>query len=959
MVMNYIRIKNKWLYIVAPLLVSAGLFSDLSAQYRQNYGLLKPLSDNLLPHSRGAIDKPVSVPKIKVSTDPIQLETGHYLLNQGWELASDEMVTLGMGSPLGIDYNTANWYNATVPGTVLTTLVNQGVYPDPYIGLNNMSIPDSLCRQIWWYRLQFNSPSITPDKRAWLHFDGINYRANFYLNGKKVGRLDGAFKRAAFDVTSVLNTKGSNILLVQIIPPSNPGIPHEQSLLSGMGPNGGQLALDGPTFISSEGWDWVPGIRDRNIGIWQDVRLKITGNLTLGDPQIITNLPLPDTTTAILTVKTSVKNHHSVTQSVRVDLRINDILLQKNVTVLPGEELSIDFTSTEFPALRIKNPKLWWPNGYGEQNLYIASLSVADRSGIQSDERKTRFGIREISYELMADAPAKKNWRFLYNPTDLSSTVPLLDNQARREYDKRIFIPSLRKGVDTKQLITLSDSINPYLVIRVNGVRIFCRGGNWGMDDGMKRVSKERLEPFFALHKQANFTMIRNWTGESTQSSFYELADEYGLLVWNDFWISTEGYNLNPLDQELFLQNSLDAIKRFRNHPSIAIWCPRNEGYAPIGIEDELYTQLMKEDGTRHYIGNSREINLRQSGDWHFIPDMSLYFTKYAEGFSTEIGTFSVPTATTIRKFIKPEDHWPINDAWHYHDLHSNNQNLQGYLKTVDSLYGPSNNLDDFSRKVQLVNYESHRAIFEGWNNKLWQNGSGVLLWMSHPAWPSMIWQTYSWDAETHGSYFGSKKACEPVHIQLNRHDNKVVVVNTTTSLWTDIKASYVIYDLTGKRIAAKAVTVQLLPNSRQELPFESFLNSISVNAYLVRLTLADQQGKTFSVNDYWRNGVGAKDLTCFNDLPTIELSARLITTGSNNQSWKIANKTKTPAIGVKLNLLDGAGQTILPAHFSEGYFTLLPGEEKVITVQFSTNNLPVSLRSEGYNCQEQQHRIK
>lgn len=957
--MNKLRMKNKWLLAVVPLVVSTVFLNNLHAQYRTNFGLLKPLPDSMLPHSKGAIDQPVPVPKVKVNSDPVLLEKDCYLLNQGWELASDEMLTLGKGSPMETNYNTIHWYNATVPGTVLTTLVNQGVYPDPYIGLNNMHIPDSLCRQVWWYRLQFNSPVITKGKKAWLHFDGINYKANFYLNGKKIGLLQGAFKRGAFEVTSVLNPGGSNILLVQILPPPNPGIPHEQSLLSGMGPNGGQLALDGPTFISSEGWDWVPGIRDRNMGIWQDVRLRITGDLTLGDPQVITDLPLPDTTTAFLTVKTTVKNHQSFAQIVNVTAKLNDITVEKKVTISPGAEVPVVFNSNEFPSLQINSPKLWWPNGYGEQNLYTAHISVTNNEGTISDRQKTRFGIRELSYELMADGLTKNNWRFLYSPTDQEQKVPLLDNQARREFEKRIFIPAIRKNADTTSLITLSDSTNPYLVIRVNGVRIFCRGGNWGMDDGMKRVSKERLEPYFQLHQQANFTMIRNWTGESTQSSFYELADEYGLLVWNDFWISTEGYNLNPLDQELFLQNSLDAIKRFRNHPSIAIWCPRNEGYAPAGIEDELYTQIMQQDGTRHYIGNSREINLRQSGDWHFIPDVSLYFTKYAEGFSTEIGTFSVPTATTLRKFLKPEDHWPINDAWHYHDLHSNNQNLQGYLKTVDSLYGLSHRLDEFSKKVQLVNYESHRAIFEGWNNKMWQNASGVLLWMTHPAWPSMIWQTYSWDAETHGSYFGAKKACEPVHIQLNRHDNRVVVVNSGTTNLAGVKANYAVYDLNGKKIAAATTTIELPANSRETLSLLPISNNINVPVYMVRLSLTDSKGKIISVNDYWRNGPGASDFKEFNTLPNVELTASLMSSDSNNQSWKIANKSKTPAIAIKLNLLDNKAQAILPAHFSDGYFSLMPGEEKIITVKNSTQQVPGSLQSEGYNSPVKQHRIK
>lgn len=344
---------------------------------------------------------------------------------------------------------------------------------------------------------------------------------------------------------------------------------------------------------------------------------------------------------------------------------------------------------------------------------------------------------------------------------------PIFDNSQRREVEKRVFIPTLQdENLITK--MTKIEGQSPYLIIYVNGKKIFCRGGNWGMDDGMKRTSREKLEPAFQLHKHANFNMIRNWTGESTEDIFFQLADEYGMLVWNDFWISTEGYNLNPLDENLFLENSLDVIKRFRNHASIAIWCPRNEGYAPLGIEYALAKQIANEDGTRFYIGNSREINLRPSGDWAYIEKPIEYFNKYAFGFSTEIGTFSIPTANTIKKFLKKEDWWPINDAWHYHDLHSNNQNLEGYLKAIDKKYGKSNSLDDFAKKAQLLNYDSYRTIFESWNSKIWNNTSGVLLWMTHPAWPSMIWQTYSYDFESTGAFFGSKKACEPIHIQFN-----------------------------------------------------------------------------------------------------------------------------------------------------------------------------------------------
>jgi beta-galactosidase/beta-glucuronidase len=943
--------------LIALVLVTS-LTGAASAQYRQNFGLVRHQPDSTLPRGKAPFDIPVRKAKASVSTAPTAIDIGEYLLNRGWEMA--DALTALKGQVLSDGLDTKDWYDATVPGTVLTTLVDQGVYPDPYMGLNNMAIPDTLCRQDWWYRLSFPTPAPTAGKHAWLHFDGINYKAIFFLNGKLLGQTQGAFRRTRFDVTGHLRTNGRNTLVVHILPPPNPGIPHEQSFLAGMGPNGGQLALDGPTFISSEGWDWVPGIRDRNIGIWQDVRLRYTGDVAIIDPQVVTDLPLPDTSRADITIRVGLENHsdRQVTKTLRA--AIGDISVEQSVTLAAGEKRIVELSPGDHRALSVAQPKLWWPNGYGAQHLHHLRLTVTGSNGSVSDMQTVRFGIRELSYELMVDAPHRKGWRILFEPTGMRRQPPPFDNIKRREFEKRIFIPSLRPGIDTASFQTLSDANNPFLVVRVNGRRIFCRGGNWGMDDGMKRVPRERLEPYFKLHRHANYNMIRNWTGESTQESFYELADEYGMLVWNDFWTSTEGYNLNPLDQHLFLDNTLDAIRRFRNHPSIALWCPRNEGYAPEGMEEPLYRQLVEEDGTRHYIGNSREINLRQSGDWHYIEDPSLYFTRYAEGFSTEIGTFSAPLATTIRKFIKPEDQWPINDVWHYHDLHSNNQNLPGYLKALDSLYGKPTGLDDFSRKAQLVNYESHRAIFEGWNHRMWDRGSGVLLWMTHPAWPSMIWQTYTWDGETHGSYYGAKKACEPVHVQLNRHDNRIVLVNATLQALQALRLEYAIHGADGKRVFVKSMAGLSIPADDKVVMEAPDAGTLALpSTYMVRLRLMDAGGRLLSVNEYWRTSAGNNHFRAFNGFGEQPIVVRRLPAGAEGRmAFQLQNGGKSPIVGIRLNLADAMGRTILPGLFSDGYFTLMPGEKRDLTVDVPADAKGMQLITEAYNSAAKTHRL-
>ncbi len=922
-----------------------------------NNGLRIRQPDSSMPMGKAAFDQPVRKPRQNPHAEPLPSAPGEYLFRSGWEMADREMALRG-GALLESNYDSRHWYNATVPGTVLTTLVEQGVYPDPYIGLNNLAIPDTLCRQDWWYRLRFKSPEAPDGRKAWLHVDGINYKAVFYLNGTLLGQIAGAFRRAAFDVTAVLRPEGDNILTVHILPPPNPGIPHEQSKIAGVGPNGGQLCADGPTFIASEGWDWVPGIRDRNIGIWQDVRLRFTGTVTMSDPQVITDLPLPDTTVAAVTVRVNLRNHSDQAQAITLQVAIGDKKALLPVELAPRERRRVELSPATHPVLRISRPRLWWPNGYGSPQLYTLDLQLLEGKGKVSDRASLRFGIREFSYELMADAPHRKAWRFAYSPTDLPVKTPIFDNQHRREIEKRIKIPSLLPGIDTSTFTSLVGD-NPFLVIRVNGVRVFCKGGNWGMDDAMKRVGRERLEPYFRLHRDAHFTMIRNWTGECTEEDFYALADEYGLLVWNDYWLSTEGYNITPFDQALFLDNTLDVLRRFRNHASIVVWCPRNEGYAPDGMEETIYRQIMEEDGTRHYNGSSIEINMRQSGDWLYIEDPAVYFTKYADGFTTEIGTFSMPPAETVRKFIKPEDLWPINDVWHYHDFHSNTQNLRGYLRAMDSLYGPSGSMEDLARRAQLVNYESHRTIFEAFQSKRWNRTSGVLLWMSHPAWPSLIWQTYSWDYETGGAYFGAKKGCEPVHVQMNRDDGRILAMNATAKAYLKISVLAEVFDLAGRKQYSATRVIDLPADTVFEAMAPLSAGQYPEGPYMVRLMLRDRRGAILSVNEYWRNGPASKDFVAFNRLPESALVLRVLKTSPGVVRVELSNPSKIPLVGIKLNLCDALGKILLPAYADDGYFTLMPGERRAVDLQFPAGLPAVQIRTEAYNSRSAMHPLR
>lgn len=915
----------------------------LSAQVvfcQGNFGLVFPQSQENLPKSKAS--KPVCERKAFINKPTILAPTkeGNLVLQEGWQMI-EASTLVEKNITIWDTATTDGWYNATVPGTVLTTLVEQQVYPDPYYGLNNLYIPETLCRQEWWYRISFPTPDNAVNEQLTLLFNGINYKAEVWLNQKRLGDIAGAFTRAEFAINDHLKASGENILAVRIIPPHNPGIPHEQEFNSA-GPNGGALCLDGPTFISSEGWDWIPGIRDRNIGIWQNVEIVRSGSIALKDVQVITDLPLPDTSKADITIVAALKNNSAAPFSATINGQIGDITFTKDVSLKAGEDIEIEFSPTDFEQLTLHNPKLWWPNGYGEQNLYNLTLTI-EQDGKSVQTKSVRFGVREFSYELMARNEKKEHIRLRYSPTDIADEGKVLFNYRKRiatadgKFGQTV-IPALHNGVE-HLVEPLPATDNPYLVICVNGIKIFCKGGNWGMDDGMKRVSRERLEPYIRLHKEMNFTMVRNWTGESTEEDFYALCDEYGLLVWNDFSISTGDYNLNPIDANLFLANAREIVRRYRNHPSIAIWCPRNEGYAPDYLEDGFQDIILKEDGTRHYHGNSRLMNLCQSGPWGYFNSYQEFLTNKAEGFSTELGAPSMPTAETIRKFIAPEDLWPIGDVYYYHDLHQNIHGWQDYMQHIHNLGDkPCENIDEFCDRAQYLNYEIYRNMFESWNHKMWSYTSGLLLWMTHPAWPSVIWQTYSYDYETPAAYFASRKACEPTHIQWNATTKKLQVVNASRKDYMQAVAQASIYDYHGNLLAKSKYVVDIAANAATDC-CKLTLPQGAKSMTLIRLRLTDCKGTLLSDNDYW---IDAANPTAYSSMECIgksEISWRVTNKQKCENSTiltvEMRNKSKNIALNIKSNIRHSdSGIAILPIYASEGYFHLLPNEKRTLTIE-------------------------
>jgi hypothetical protein len=914
------------------------------------------LPKSLAPASLGAPARNTSPVRNNGQAILASRAPNQWALVNGWRLAETAKVAADGGSLSRAGFGTKDWLSAIVPGTVLTTLIDQGIYPDPDYGLYNLLIPESLNKQDYWYRTEFNPPAALKNRRLTLTFEGINYAADVWLNGKRLGDIRGAFIRGSFDVTHIIELGKSNALAVRISPPPHPGIPHEQSVQAGAGLNGGMLCLDGPTFICTEGWDWLPGIRDRNTGIWQDVALTASGAVKIGDVHVVTALPLPDTSRAQVTLTVPLHNDSSATISGTIEAAAEGIKIAKKITVRPGDSTMV-LAPSEFPQLTLVQPRLWWPNGYGSPELYHLKTSFSDAQG-ESDANSLRFGIREVTYELTLFDKTGRLRRVEYAPT-AAKGAPVVDVRYEAALESPGgYVYSFRPGAESSAAIRVLDDwrASPNLIIRVNGVRIACKGGNWGLDDSRKRVSRERLEPYVRLHRDANFTMIRNWCGQSTEEALYDLCDEYGLLIWNDFWITTQDSNLDPSDTALFLANARDTLLRFRNHPSVALWCGRNEGVPTPAINDGLEDLIRGLDGTRCYLPNSRLINLAPSGPWNHGEPVE-FFTTRALGFSTELGLPSPPTIEAFRAMIPAADLWPPNDTWAYHDWHADGGGrVAPFMTSMEQQLGAPASLEDFLRKAQLFNYVNHRAMFEGFNAHLWAPNSGRLLWMSQPAWPSMSWQLFSHDYDTHGTFYGAKKACEPIHVQLNLPDLRTMVVNNTTGVLDNLSLTARVFSFDGKPVLTRDIKLSVTPNTAAQGFLMDLSNEVAAGVSFIKLELKDAKGALLSENFYWY----ATQPATYRRLAELpEASVAVSASQKRSGDWvrvsvDLNNQGNSIALMNKVTLRHAnAGARVLPAYASDNYVSFLPGESRRIEIECPASGVhgALEIALEGWNA--------
>lgn len=778
---------------------------------------------------------------------------------------------------------------ATVPGTVLGTYVNIGAVEHPNFADNQLFISDSYFCSDFIYHKSFDA---SPDtERQFLHFEGINYQACVKLNGADLGFIDGAFRTADFDVTGILREK-DNQLEVKIIHNPSYGDTKVQTAYTPQS-NGGVLGYDNPTMHATIGWDWLPTVRGRNIGIYDDVWLSYTGPVTISDEFVRSSLPLPDTTCATLFASARLVNHSSEPVNGTLTWKFGDISREMQLSLEAGESRVLEYSPEQ-----IDNPRLWWPKGYGEQNLYPVSFSFSV-DGKVSAHKEFLSGIRQMDAVLEPYTPLE-GYR---NP--FSSR-----NDGQR------------------------------LSLYVNGRRFIGFGGNWGYPEHLLNYRAREYDIAVKYHADMNFTMIRNWVGMTGHRAFYDACDRYGIMVWQDFWLANPWDGPDPSDPARFNEIATEYVRRIRNHASIGLYVGRNEGYPPQEIDSYLEKMIPKEHPGLFYIPHSATDGVSGGGPYRALAPSEYFHVRGRDKFHSEMGMPAPMNYENMVRAMGKEALEPVSTIAHpntMYGLHDYTlgrkanaaQQTESFNELLEKAFGEPADAAEFAALAQWINYDGYRAMFEGRG----EYRRGLLLWMSHPAWPSMVWQTYDYYFEPTGAYFGCKKACEPLHIQLNQYSREVEVVNYHAGNKSALTASALVLDMGGTVVGEQSFELDMPEDSTAE----AFVLDVPEEAgrvYYVKLILKDAAGAVLSSNFY----VQGREEGNFKALR--ELGQASLEASFDGRKLQIENSGDVPALMIRLCLRDRrSGEMVLPVIYSDNYFSLMPGEKHTVETEVSPDD--------------------
>ena len=853
-------------------------------------------------------------------------EPSKIFLHEDWRIQSSCEAKASGAEISTLGFDAKGWHHADIPATVVGALVTDKTYPDPDYGTNLRSFPgfnddpqhffanrdmpkDSPFRCAWWFRTEFSVPAEAEQKTNWLDFLGINYRANVWLNGQKIAdanEVAGTFATFEFNVSKALHPGKTNALAVEIFAPGKNDL--------------------GITWV-----DWNPTPPDKDMGIWKEVFLRSSGDVSLRNAFVSSKLDT-DYKNAALTVSADLRNVSNRAVDGVFRAEVDGKQASQPVSLNPGETKTVSFAPEQYAQLRLENAKLWWPCAMGAQNLYTAKLSFAI-SNETSDAATVTFGVREVTSEL----------------TD--------------------------KG---------------YRLFKINGRRILIRGAAWA-PDLLLRWSSKRVDADLNYVRDMGLNTVR-LEGRIDREELYEKADRLGILVmpgWTccDAW--EKWSNWKEEQHKIAAESLRSQIRILRNHPSVFVWLYGSDGPPPANVE-KMYLAILKElqwpnpslsSASATATTVTGDSGVKMTGPYEYVPPVYwLADTKAggAYGYNTETSPGpAIPPRESLERFIPKEHLWPIDDVWNFHAGGERFTTVNVFTDGLNRRYGTAASLDDYLRKAQAATYDGQRAMFEAYGRNKY-TATGVIQWMLNNAWPSLIWHLYDYYLVPAGGYFGTKKAMEPIHVQYSYDDNSVAVVNSTYEAVEGVKVSAKLYNLDAAEKGSREGTMNIAPDSSTkafDLPKVEGLSA----TYFLRLQLHDAASKQLSDNFYWLSTKADVldwkhkkdtvytpqaefgDLSGLNTLPEVKLevkSAREEQGGKAGVRVSVHNPSGSIAFMVRLRVTKGkGGEDLTPIFWSDNYFSLLPGEEREVTASFDPSDLDgkdAILEVGGYNAAAQ-----
>jgi exo-1,4-beta-D-glucosaminidase len=831
-------------------------------------------------------------------------------LRDNWAIQSSKVVITDGKAISTTGFKTDLWYSTSVPTTVLSALVANKVYPDPYYGTNIKNLPgaitgrnrampeDSPFKVAWWYRTEFNLPADFKGKHTWLQFHSINYKANVWLNGKLIAdttTIEGAYRLFNLDISKEALPGNNNCLALEIFPPK-----------------GMDLTI---TWV-----DWNPTPPDRGMGIWYDVSISATGSVAIEDPHVVTKLDLPKTDQAKLTITAEVHNASDKPVKGKLKGAIENISFSQDVALAAGETRLVSFIPEKYPQLVLTDPRLWWPHNVGPQNLYDLNLSFEASAKI-TDTKKIRFGVREIT------AWMNNFDKFHTKVFQINGKNIVIRGGG---YVQDMMLRPSNERIDAD--IAYAKHMN-FNTLRMEAPR--------GSDYLYQRCDEEGILLMVGWCCCSSWERWKNWTPHT---------GDVAEMSWKDL------------------------IIHLRNHPSVFTWLYGSDNFPPADVEKRYIKVLDDYDNTRPYESSATQDSSAiagRTGVWmgpyptvyaYFPP--SYWYTKLE--FNTEAGPGGeqLPPIETMKMMMPESDLWPISDSWEIR-LHKAFYPIA--RKALDSRYGKPASVEEYCVKSQVFQNEAVKAMFEAYAGNKYRS-SGIIYWMYNSAWPKMYWQFYDYFFNPNGAFYGAMTACEPLHIQYCYDDNSIKIVNCYYKDFKGLKASAKIYDFNMKEVWSIEAETDVVSDDSKKIMTVEVPGDIT-KVYFLKLDLTDASGNEISSNFYWLsvNGDEKADFTDLDKLPKTEVnvSASAIKKEGNKYmvSVTIENPGKDLAFAVNPKILKKISMDpVLPVFWDDNYISLLPGEKRTLNVEFDSKNLggeePV-LKVDGWNVKSVEKEIK